>query len=191
MSQLKITPTAIPEVVVFEPPVFGDERGFFQETFRSEWFDALDIKPTFVQDNHSRSSHGILRGLHLQREHTQGKLVRVTQGEVFDVAVDLRLDSPTYGKWVGEVLSSENKKVFWVPEGFAHGFVVLSETAEFLYKCTNYYHPASDLSVAFDDPALAIDWCIDHEKISLSEKDKNGRAFVSGMGFKEGVWQEP
>lgn len=185
---MKIRATDIPDVVVFEPDVFGDERGFFYETFRSSWFDALDISPVFVQDNHSKSSHGILRGLHLQREHTQGKLVRVVQGEVFDVAVDMRLDSDTYGQWVGETLSAENKRSFWVPEGFAHGFVVLSETAEFVYKCTNYYHPPSDLSIAHDDPALGIDWQIDRSAIKLSEKDKNGLPFRDGTGFREGIW---
>lgn len=187
---MKITPTAIPDVVVFEPDVFGDDRGFFYETFRANWFEALDINPTFVQDNHSKSSRGILRGLHLQKEHTQGKLVRVVQGEVFDVAVDLRLDSETYGQWVGEILSAENKRSFWVPEGFAHGFVVLSEFAEFVYKCTNYYHPASDLSIAHNDPTLNIDWPIDTHAIQLSAKDAAGVAFVHGMGFRNGEWVE-
>lgn len=184
---LTITPTAIPEVVVFEPTVFGDERGFFMESFRSSWFDALDIKPQFVQDNHSKSSHGILRGLHLQKQHTQGKLVRVIAGEVFDVAVDCRLESPTYGKWVGETLSASNNKVFWVPAGFAHGFIVTSEAAEFVYKCTEYYHPESDLSIRFDDPTLAIDWPLSPKE--LSAKDEQGIAFTHGMGFNaKGEW---
>ncbi len=185
---MKITATAIPDVVIFEPQVFGDDRGFFYETFRANWFDALDISPAFVQDNHSKSSHGILRGLHLQKENTQGKLVRVVQGEVFDVAVDMRIDSETYGQWVGELLSAENKKSFWVPAGFAHGFVVLTETAEFVYKCTNYYHPESDLSIAHDDPTLNIDWPIDKAAIQLSQKDKDGQAFIKGTGFKGSEW---
>lgn len=188
---MKITATKIPDVVLFEPDVFGDDRGFFYETFHTNWFDALDIAPTFVQDNHSKSSHGILRGLHLQKKFTQGKLVRVVQGEVFDVAVDLRLDSDTYGQWVGEILSADNKRSFWVPEGFAHGFVVLSETAEFVYKCTNYYHPESDLSIAHDDPSLNIDWRIASDVIQLSAKDKAGVAFTEGMGFKNGEWVDP
>lgn len=188
---MKIQKTRIPDVVVFEPDVFGDERGFFMETFRSSWFDELNTQADFVQDNHSRSAHGILRGLHLQKQRTQGKLVRVTRGEVFDVAVDLRLESATYGQWVGEYLSADNHKIFWVPEGFAHGFVVTSDSADFLYKCTNYYDPQSDLSIAWNDKTLAIEWPQQAVKnVQLSGKDQNAISFTPGMGFKNGTWQD-
>ena len=175
---MKVIDTAIPDVKIIEPAVFGDERGFFMETWNQKRFEELVTgKPTaFVQDNHSKSKQGILRGLHYQTQNTQGKLVRVVAGEVFDVAVDIRKDSPTFGQWVGVTLSAENKRQLWVPEGFAHGFYVTSEYAEFVYKCTNFYHPESEVSLLWNDPALAIDWPIDATPL-LSEKDKNGRPF--------------
>ncbi len=154
-----VTPTAIPDVLVLEPRVFGDARGFFYESFNQRDFaQATGLDVTFVQDNHSKSAQGVLRGLHYQVEHAQGKLVRVVQGEVLDVAVDLRRSSPTFGRWVGERLSADNKKQMWVPPGFAHGFVVLSETAEFLYKTTDYWYPEHERSLLWSDPALGIDW---------------------------------
>ncbi|PVZ70248.1 dTDP-4-dehydrorhamnose 3,5-epimerase [Pelagibaculum spongiae] len=178
------------DAFVIEPKVFGDERGFFMETFQKEDFSALGIDKEFVQDNHSRSKQGILRGLHLQTKNTQGKLVRVTRGEVFDVAVDMRKDSPTYGKWAGVLLSEENKRQFWVPEGFAHGFYVISDIADFQYKCTNYYSPEYDLSIAWDDPELAIEWpLVNGELPQLSEKDATGTNFSGAGCFIDGVWQ--
>lgn len=172
---MKYTPTHIPEVVIIEPQVFGDERGFFMETYRHNEFVEHCAPRTFVQDNHSKSRQGILRGLHYQLENTQGKLVRVAQGEVFDVAVDIRKSSPTFGQWVGVVLSAENKRQLWVPEGFAHGFYVMSDSAEFVYKCTDYYAPASEQSIRWDDPAINIQWpLVNGEQPSLSAKDQNG-----------------
>lgn len=169
---MKVIDTNIPDVKIIEPSVFGDERGFFMETWNQKQFeDLVTGRPTqFVQDNHSKSKQGILRGLHYQTENTQGKLVRVVSGEVFDVAVDVRKNSPTFGLWVGKYLSAENKRQLWVPEGFAHGFYVLSDEAEFVYKCTNYYHPASERSIAWNDSDIAIDWPILKEPI-LSAKD--------------------
>lgn len=156
-----VTPTTIPEVLVLEPKVFGDARGFFFESFNQRDFEhATGVQAHFVQDNHSKSSKGVLRGLHYQIQHPQGKLVRVTQGEVFDVAVDLRRSSPTFGQWVGEVLSADNKKQMWVPAGFAHGFVVLSDSAEFLYKTTDYWYPEHERSLQWNDPAIGIRWPI-------------------------------
>jgi dTDP-4-dehydrorhamnose 3,5-epimerase len=157
---MKVTPTTIPGVLVFEPKVFGDERGFFMESFNQRAFDdAVGRHVAFVQDNHSRSAKGVLRGLHYQRPPcAQGKLVRVTQGTVFDVAVDIRRASPTFGRWVGVELSGENHRQLWLPEGMAHGFLVLSESADFLYKTTDYYAPASEACIRWDDPQLAIDW---------------------------------
>jgi dTDP-4-dehydrorhamnose 3,5-epimerase len=156
---MKVTPLAISDVILFEPKVFGDSRGFFFESFNHARFEeAVGKTVRFVQDNHSKSSKGVLRGLHYQIQQPQGKLVRVTRGEVFDVAVDLRRSSPTFGKWVGELLSEDNKKQLWVPEGFAHGFLVLSETAEFLYKTTDYYAPAFERSILWDDPEIGIAW---------------------------------
>lgn len=174
---MKVIDTTIPDVKIIEPTVYGDERGFFMETWNQQKFEEfVSKKPTsFVQDNHSKSKLGILRGLHYQTENTQGKLVRVTSGEVFDVAVDIRKNSETYGQWVGTYLSAENKRQLWVPEGFAHGFYVTSETAEFVYKCTNYYHPASEVSLAWNDKRIAIDWPCKREPL-LSDKDKNGLA---------------
>lgn len=171
---MKATPLAIPEVILFEPKVFGDDRGFFFESFNQAKFEAaIGRQVNFVQDNHSRSVKNVLRGLHYQIQQPQGKLVRVVQGEVFDVAVDIRKSSPTFGKWVGEILSAENKRQIWVPEGFAHGFVVLSDTAEFLYKTTDYYAPEHERCIAWNDPGLAIDWRISVQP-SLSDKDAKG-----------------
>ena len=176
---MKLIETAIKDVKIIEPNVFGDERGFFLETFRTDWFKRECADVDFVQDNHSKSSQGILRGLHYQLEQTQGKLVRVVSGEVFDVAVDMRKHSATFGKWVGVYLSAENKRQLWVPAGFAHGFYVTSDSAEFVYKCTDYYHPQSEVSVKYDDPSLAIDWpLVGGAAPSLSAKDVAGMAFV-------------
>ncbi len=174
---MQVIKTDIPDVKIIEPKVFGDERGFFLETFRTDRFKKECADVDFVQDNHSKSRQGILRGLHYQMEQTQGKLVRVVSGEVYDVAVDMRKDSPTYGKWVGVILSAENKRQLWVPAGFAHGFYVTSESAEFVYKCTDYYHPESEVSVKYDDPTLNIAWpLVNGEKPSLSGKDEAGLA---------------
>ena len=169
---MKATPQVIPGVILFEPKVFGDDRGFFFESFNHTRFEEAVGKPVrFVQDNHSKSVKGVLRGLHYQVQQSQGKLVRVVQGAVFDVAVDIRKSSPTFGKWVGALLTAENKHQFWVPEGFAHGFIVLSDTAEFLYKTTDYYAPAHERSILWNDPDLAIDWTTDITPI-LSAKDQ-------------------
>ncbi|HGS5279611.1 TPA: dTDP-4-dehydrorhamnose 3,5-epimerase [Vibrio parahaemolyticus] len=177
---MKVIDTNIPDVKIIEPSVFGDERGFFMETWNQKRFEELVTgKPTqFVQDNHSKSKKGILRGLHYQKQNTQGKLVRVIAGEVYDVAIDLRKESPTFGQWVGEYLSAENKRQLWIPEGFAHGFYVTSEEAEFVYKCTNYYHPSSELSIAWDDPLLDINWPLTEGPI-LSVKDSTAYSFES------------
>ena len=180
---MKHTPLAIPDVVLIEPDVFGDERGFFMESFNQARFEAAIGKPVqFVQDNHSRSVKNVLRGLHYQIQQPQGKLVRVVQGEVFDVAVDLRKSSPTFGKWVGELLSAENKRQLWVPEGFAHGFVVLSDSAEFLYKTTNYYAPAHERCIIWDDADLNIQWPQGIEP-QLSAKDAKGLRFKDSEVF--------
>ncbi|MGE1084317.1 dTDP-4-dehydrorhamnose 3,5-epimerase [Pseudomonas shirazensis] len=178
------TPLAIPDVYLFTPKVFGDDRGFFFESFNANVFqETTGLNPDFVQDNHSRSVKGVLRGLHYQlAPHAQGKLVRVVQGEVFDVAVDIRRSSPTFGKWVGARLSAENKNQLWVPPGFAHGFVTLSETAEFLYKTTDLYHPASERCIAWDDPEIGIEWPIDYAP-SLSGKDQLGVALADAELF--------
>jgi dTDP-4-dehydrorhamnose 3,5-epimerase len=171
---MNFTRMSIPDLVLIEPKVFGDERGFFYESFNRKVFaEGIGSDPEFVQDNHSRSVRGVLRGLHYQVQQAQGKLVRVVQGKVYDVAVDLRRSSPHFGKWVGVELSSDNKRMFWVPPGFGHGFVVLSETAEFLYKTTDYYAPAYERSILWNDPQLAIEWPIDFEP-SLSKKDAAG-----------------
>ena len=175
LSRMKIISTEIPDVKILEPDVYGDERGFFMETYRKDWFQANIANVDFVQDNHSKSSKGILRGLHYQLTQTQGKLVRVTKGEVFDVAVDIRKNSPTFGQWVGGFLSAENKRQLWVPAGFAHGFLVTSEEAEFVYKCTDYYHPGSEISIAYNDKTIGIDWpLLNGEAPSLSQKDLDG-----------------
>lgn len=176
--------TTIPEVIIFEPKVFGDERGFFYESFNAKVFEqATGLSIEFVQDNHSKSAKNVLRGLHYQTAHTQGKLVRVTQGEVFDVAVDLRLSSSTFGQWVGERLSADNKRMLWVPAGFAHGFLVLSETAEFLYKTTDFYSPEHEVSIRWDDADIGIEWPLDGAP-SLSGKDAAGMAFSTTPKFK-------
>ncbi|MGB1139633.1 MAG: dTDP-4-dehydrorhamnose 3,5-epimerase [Halioglobus sp.] len=172
---MKFIETSLKDVYVIEPKVFGDERGFFQETWNEQVFRDAGFNMTFVQDNHSRSRRGILRGLHYQMEHAQGKLVRVVSGEVFDVAVDIRRSSPSFGQWFGAVLSSENQKMMWVPPGFAHGFYVMSEYADFLYKCTDIYHPSSEQVLAWDDPTVGIEWPLgDVEAPSLSAKDAEG-----------------
>ncbi|MFG6204891.1 dTDP-4-dehydrorhamnose 3,5-epimerase [Pseudomonas retamae] len=169
---MNVITTDLPGVLIIEPKVFGDERGFFYESFNAKAFrDATGLDMQFVQDNHSRSQKGVLRGLHYQLQNTQGKLVRVTAGEVLDVAVDIRRSSPDFGKWVAVRLSAENHRQLWVPEGFAHGFVVLSEFAECLYKTTDYYDPSSERSIRWDDPALGIDWQLD-EAPKLSAKDQ-------------------
>lgn len=175
---------AIPDVVLLTPKVFGDERGFFMETFRQSEFEQHCGNYQFVQDNHSLSAHGILRGLHYQLEKPQGKLVRVTRGEVFDVAVDLRQSSPTFGQWVGATLSAENKQLLWVPPGFAHAFYATSEEAEFQYKCTDYYNPGDEYCIRWDDPTLAIDWpLVGGTAPRVSEKDGQGDAFVEAAKF--------
>lgn len=181
---MKIIDTDIPEVKILEPQVFGDERGFFMETWRENWFSEQVCERRFVQDNHSKSRQGILRGLHYQTNNTQGKLVRVVAGEVYDVAVDIRRSSPTFGKWVGVLLSAENKRQLWVPEGFAHGFYVTSETAEFVYRCTNYYDPSSEHSLLWNDPELGITWpLVNGEKPLLAAKDENGRPLKDAVTF--------
>lgn len=181
---MKFIETSIPEVKIIEPQVFGDERGFFMETFRTTLFNEHCGERVFVQENHSKSSHGILRGLHYQTENTQGKLVRVTSGEVFDVAVDLREKSPTFGQWVGAILSAENKRQLWVPEGFAHGFYVISEEAEFAYKCTDVYNPNAEVSIKWDDVIINIDWpLVDGKAPLLSAKDKSGLVFSDAPKF--------
>ena len=181
---MNATPLAIPDVILFEPKVFGDDRGFFFESFNQARFEeAVGHAVSFVQDNHSKSTRGVLRGLHYQIQQPQGKLVRVAQGEVFDVAVDIRRSSPTFGKWVGALLSAENKHQLWVPEGFAHGFVVLSETAEFLYKTTNYYAPAHERSILWNDPDLAIDWKFDGQPL-LSAKDQAAKRLSQAEVFQ-------
>ena len=172
---MKVTPTAIPDVLIIEPKVFGDTRGFFYESFNGRAFDeAVGRHVEFVQDNHSRSSKGVLRGLHYQIQQPQGKLVRVARGAVFDVAVDIRKSSPTFGKWVGVELSEDNHRQLWVPPGFAHGFLVLSQTADFLYKTTEYYAPEHERCIAWNDPALAIAWPDMGMAPCLSGKDKLG-----------------
>lgn len=170
---MKVTPTAIPEVLVIEPKVFGDARGFFYESFNGRAFDeAVGRHVDFVQDNHSRSVKGVLRGLHYQIQQPQGKLVRVARGAVFDVAVDIRKSSSTFGKWVGVELTEENHKQLWVPEGFAHGFLVISESADFLYKTTDYYAPAHERAIRWDDPGLGIRWPHIGVRAQLSAKDQ-------------------
>ena len=177
---MKVTPTAIPDVLLIEPKVFGDERGFFFESFNERAFrEATGVTLPFVQDNHSKSARGVLRGLHYQTLQAQGKLVRVVAGEVFDVAVDIRRNSPTYGQWVGEILSGDNKRQLWVPPGLAHGFMVLSESAEFLYKTTDYYAPAHECCIAWNDPTLAIIWPDLGSPPLLSAKDAAGIAFLT------------
>ena len=180
---MKATPLAIPDVILLEPRVFGDDRGFFFESFNQAKFDEIiGRKVNFVQDNHSRSAKNVLRGLHYQTENTQGKLVRVIVGEVFDVAVDMRRDSPTFGQWVGEILSAQNKRQLWIPEGFAHGFYVLSEEAEFVYKCTDYYNPQAEHSLLWNDPTVGIQWPLQGEP-NLSAKDLAGKRLEQAVTF--------
>ncbi|VTU17350.1 dTDP-4-dehydrorhamnose 3,5-epimerase [Variovorax sp. PBL-H6] len=181
---MKVTPTNIPEVLVIEPKVFGDSRGFFLESFNQKAFDeVVGEHVEFVQDNHSRSARGVLRGLHYQIEQPQGKLVRVARGAVFDVAVDVRKSSPTFGQWVGVELSEDNHKQMWVPAGFAHAFLVLSETADFMYKTTDYYAPAHERAIAWDDPELDIRWPDVGGLPSLSAKDSAAAAFRTAEVF--------
>ncbi len=184
---MQATKLSIQDVVLFEPKVFGDDRGFFFESFNNRVFEqATGLKRNFVQDNHSRSVKNVLRGLHYQIQHPQGKLVRVTAGEVYDVAVDIRKSSPTFGKWVGEKLSAENKRMMWVPEGFAHGFVVLSEVAEVLYKTTDYWYPEHERSIIWNDPDIGIQWQIAGAPV-LAKKDAEGSPFTSADLFLETV----
>lgn len=180
---MQITRLAIPDVLRIEPRVFGDERGFFYESFHQARFDeAIGRRVDFVQDNHSKSARNVLRGLHYQLRQTQGKLVRVVAGSVFDVAVDLRRSSPTFGRWVGEILSAESRAQLWVPEGFAHGFLVLSETAEFVYKTTDYYAPEHERCIAWNDPTLAIDWPLQAPPV-VSDKDGKGLPLLAADAF--------
>jgi dTDP-4-dehydrorhamnose 3,5-epimerase len=175
---MKVTATAIADVLLLEPKIFGDDRGFFFESFNARVFaQATDLNVTFVQDNHSKSARHVLRGLHYQTQQAQGKLVRVVSGEVFDVVSDVRPESPTYGKWVGEILSAQNQRQMWVPPGLAHGFLVLSESAEFLYKTTDYYAPEFERCIAWNDKKLNIDWPLSGATPSLSAKDALGHAF--------------
>jgi dTDP-4-dehydrorhamnose 3,5-epimerase len=177
-------PTSIPEVLLLEPRVFGDERGFFYECWNRRLFATLGIDHDFVQDNHSKSARGILRGLHYQTSQVQGKLVRVVAGEVFDVAVDLRRASPSFGKWVGCTLSESNRRMMWIPPGFAHGFYVTGESAEFLYKCTDFYAPQHEVAIRWDDPDLAIDWpLVDGLPPTLSAKDTQALSFRDAPKF--------
>jgi dTDP-4-dehydrorhamnose 3,5-epimerase len=180
---MKVTLTDLPGVLIIEPKVFGDERGFFYESFNAKAFnEATGLETQFVQDNHSRSQKGVLRGLHYQVQNTQGKLVRVIAGEVLDVTVDIRRSSPHFGQWVAVRLSAENHRQLWVPEGFAHGFVVLSDSAEFLYKTTDYYTPSAERCIRWDDPTLAIDWQLDGSP-QLSAKDQAGKTLVEADLF--------
>ena len=183
--KISVTPTSISDVLIIEPKVFGDERGWFTESFNAQDFlDATGIKTNFVQDNHSFSRQLTLRGMHYQLEKPQGKLVRVVVGSVFDVAVDLRINSPTFGKWVGEELSATNHKQLWVPEGFAHGFIVLSEAAEFLYKTTDYYHPQSEICLAWNDPRVGIQWPLSAgASPNLNAKDLAGLSWEKAPKF--------
>ena len=177
---MKVTALSIPDVLLIEPQVFSDDRGFFFESFNQNKFEeAVGHKIHFVQDNHSKSVMGTLRGLHYQLPpKAQGKLVRVIQGEVFDVVVDIRKASPTFGQWMGEILSADNKKQLWIPEGFAHGFMTLSDTAEFAYKTTNYYASELEQCIAWDDPTLGIHWPLEAALVKISIKDKQGRPFL-------------
>lgn len=184
MDKFKFTETEISGVYIIENTVFGDNRGFFMETYNEEEFSAAGLNMKFVQDNHSKSKKGVLRGLHFQKKFPQGKLVRVIKGTVFDVAVDLRKESKTYGKWTGVILSEENKKQFYIPEGFAHGFLVISDEAEFCYKCTEFYHPEDEGGVLWNDPDINIKWPMNKlgdSEIILSEKDKCLEPLISGV----------
>ncbi len=179
MAQFTFNKTSIEGVYIIENQVFGDERGYFMETYQKDLFDEAGLEFNFVQDNQSRSKKGVLRGLHFQYTQPQGKLVRVIKGEVFDVAVDLRKDSQTYGKWEGVILSEENKKQFYIPEGFAHGFLVLSDIAEFTYKCTDFYNPRDEGGIKWDDPEIGIEWPMDDiDELILSEKDQKWKTLA-------------
>ncbi len=181
---IQVTPTSIPDVLIIEPKVFGDDRGFFFESFnQNEFNQAIGSEIQFVQDNHSKSKKGVLRGLHYQMQQTQGKLVRVTHGTVYDVAVDMRKSSATFGKWVGLELSAENKKQLWIPTGFAHGFLVISDEAEFLYKTTDYYHPASEQSLSWCDPSIGIQWPNLGMDYSLAIKDQSAVSWERAPKF--------
>lgn len=181
---MKVIPTHIPEVLILEPQVFGDARGFFLETWNANTFAELGLDLRFVQDNHSRSRQGILRGMHYQIQHPQGKLVRVTHGKVFDVAVDLRQSSPSFGQWAGAELSEENHRMLWVPPGFAHGFYVMSESADFLYKCTDFYAPEYDRSLRWDDPTVGIEWpLVNGAAPTISAKDEAGKRWQEADKF--------
>jgi dTDP-4-dehydrorhamnose 3,5-epimerase len=181
---MKVIPTSIPDVLILEPKIFGDTRGFFLESFNQKAFEAATgVTANFVQDNHSRSTKGVLRGLHYQVRQPQGKLVRVVRGSAYDVAVDVRKSSPTFGKWVGVELSEENQLQLWVPPGFAHGFLVTTESADFLYKATDYYAPEHERCIAWDDPAIGIDWPFEGEP-SLSAKDKAGVRLADAEVFE-------
>jgi dTDP-4-dehydrorhamnose 3,5-epimerase len=181
---MKFFQPSLPDVYLIEPSVFSDDRGWFMETWESKRFFTAGIQAQFVQDNHSSSRRGVLRGLHYQLRHPQGKLVRVVSGEVFDVAVDVRRSSPTFGRWVGEVLSSSNKRMMWIPPGFAHGFLAMSEQTEFVYKCTDFYDPASERTLRWDDPDVAIDWPISQQlQPILSDKDRNGKSLKEAECF--------
>lgn len=183
--ELKLIETGIPDVVVIEPDVLGDERGFFMECWHAERFRRAGIDARFVQDNHSRSSHGVLRGLHYQIRRPQGKLVRVVSGEVFDVMVDLRHSSPTFGKWAGVTLSGANHRIIWIPEGFAHGFLVTGDHADLLYKCTDYYAPEHDRAIRWDDPTIGIEWPLALGEIPcLSAKDRIARTFGEAQVYE-------
>ncbi|CAE6849372.1 dTDP-4-dehydrorhamnose 3,5-epimerase [Paraburkholderia nemoris] len=180
---IQVTATALPEVKIIEPKVFGDARGFFYESFNGrEFAEHVEAGVEFVQDNHSRSARGVLRGLHYQIQHAQGKLVRVVSGEVYDVAVDIRRSSPNFGKWVGVLLSAENQRQMWVPPGFAHGFVVVSESADFLYKTTDYWYAEHERSIVWNDPAIGIDWPIEGEPL-VAAKDAAGKRLVDADVF--------
>lgn len=188
---MKVTKTKIPEILIFEPSLFGDERGYFMETFRLDEIQKHIGNVNFVQDNESYSEYGVLRGLHFQRPpFTQSKLVRVMQGEVLDVAVDIRIGSPTYGEHITVLLTGENKKQMWVPQGFAHGFVVLSKTAQFAYKCDNYYSPTHDGGISWDDPTLNIDWKLPFQDVRLSGKDKNQKSLGEILDFTFDAFQQ-
>jgi len=185
---MKLIDTGLRDVVCFEPKVFGDERGYLMETWRTSWFGDLGIEADFVQDNHSLSRKGVLRGLHYQIKQPQGKLVRVTRGEVFDVAVDVRRQSPTFGRWVAMHLSAENKRIMWVPPGFAHGFLVLSDEAEFSYKCTDFYAPQFERSILWNDPDIGIEWPLKGiDDVVLSEKDRNGAFLKEAEVYEDAI----
>jgi len=175
---MRFLPTALPGVILIEPEVYGDERGFFMESWNERAFAEAGIDARFVQDNHSRSARGVLRGIHYQLTRPQGKLVRVTAGSVYDIAVDLRRSSPTFGQWLGMVLSAENRRILWVPPGFGHGFLTLSDETDFLYKCSDFYAPEDERSIAWNDPDLAIDWPLGDMIPMLSARDRAGKALA-------------